>query len=601
MAENENLNTEVWEPVEVVHGLDVGKSLLGATLGATASDDQEPDEEYATIPVKELVEVKLGRQGENDTQTVVIDCSAWLTQLPGCQLLIAATRPGEREIYLPEVSVSSGVVTWPILEQDTACAGVGRAEVRAMKDGKVKKSALFRTRIEPALEGDGSPAAPTPPNWVKLIIGSVEASQEAAEHAEELVEEATASAIYAVRFDEDQGLTEEQKATGRGNIDAASLAALEAQATATAQALAGKVAVLQGSGNAGKALVVGADGNVTTGEAGVSNEVASALLACFRNVAWLSGDGSTYYDALAAALNQGRVWQRVYTDTDLDSSLKGYPEIVNGEITVTTVNAGHLRRRIVGVADGEKQYVDKTTLDGLGRYPIPIPPDSTSVTISIDQPSGVQIGSILCRIVDGSYVQVRSFGWSNVPQTINFDPIENGYYFFYARSDSSGSTDFSADPSGVRIEFNQPLGVYTDNDVSATLVGYPEISNGNITVTATQVLQTYKRIIGIAEGIKEYVDNTSLAGLGYYPIPIPADATSAKIFVDTPSDIQIGSILCKIVNGSYVSVQSFAWSTVPQTITFEPIDDGYYFFYARNGSGSTDFSVNPSDIRIEFY
>ena len=249
MADNENMNTEAIEPVEVVHDevtlpeaklsaqsadgsgqiedLDfaapVGKSLLGATLGATAADEQEPDEEYETIPVQELVEVKLGRQGENDTQTVVIDCSAWLEKLPGCTLMIAATRPGEREIYLPEVSVSSGVVTWPILEQDTACAGVGRAEVRAMKDGKVKKSALFRTRVEPALEGDGSPDAPTPPNWVKLIIGSVEASQQAAEHAEALVEEATACAINAVRFDENQGLTDEQKAIGRGNIDAAGI------------------------------------------------------------------------------------------------------------------------------------------------------------------------------------------------------------------------------------------------------------------------------------------------------------------------------------------------------------------------------------------
>lgn len=222
MADNENLNTEAIEPVEVVHGLDVSKSLLGATLGATATEeDQEPDEEFETIPVKELVEVKLGRQGENDTQTVVIDCSAWLEKLPGCTLMIAATRPGEREIYLPEVTVDSGVVTWPIMEQDTACAGTGRAEVRAMKDGKIKKSALFRTRVEPALEGDGSPDAPTPPNWVKLIIGSVETSQAAAQHAEDLIEEATACAINAVRFDEAQTLTEEQKATGRGNIDAA--------------------------------------------------------------------------------------------------------------------------------------------------------------------------------------------------------------------------------------------------------------------------------------------------------------------------------------------------------------------------------------------
>lgn len=224
--ESSSATDEAIEPVEVVRDLPVGKSLLGATLQANAAEAQEPDEEFETIPVQELLDVKLGRQGENDTQTVVIDCSAWLAKLPGCTFMIAATRPGEREIYLPEVTVENGVVTWPIMEQDTACAGTGRAEVRAMKDGKVKKSALFRTRIEPALEPGGSPDAPTPPNWVRLIIGSVEASQAAAEHAEELVDEATACAINAVRFDEDQELGDEQKATGRGNIDAASVAAL---------------------------------------------------------------------------------------------------------------------------------------------------------------------------------------------------------------------------------------------------------------------------------------------------------------------------------------------------------------------------------------
>ena len=337
MADNENLNTEVVEPVEpveVVHDLSFGKSLLGATLGATATE-QEPDEEFETIPVAELVEVKLGRQGENNTQTVVIDCSAWLAKLPGCTFMIAATRPGEREIYLPEVSVSSGVVTWPIMEQDTACAGAGRAEVRAMLNGKVKKSALFRTRVEPALEGDGSPDAPTPPNWVRLIIGSVEASQAAAEHAESLIDEATACAINAVRFDESQGLTEAQKATGRGNIDSVGLkqgaanagkvllvgsdgnvtlgdavqidatlqqAGQAADAAAAGAALQGKVAIAQGSRNAGKALVVGQDGNVMLGEAGIPDAVKSALMACFAKVAWSVDQGQTYYNALYAAL-----------------------------------------------------------------------------------------------------------------------------------------------------------------------------------------------------------------------------------------------------------------------------------------------------------
>ena len=186
-----------------------------------AATGREPDEEYDVIDVLDLDEVKLGRQGENDTQTVRIDCSAWLTELPGCQLTVAALRPGEREIYLPEVSVANGIVTWPILLQDTAYAGWGRAEVRGILNGKVKKSKLFKTYIFPSLDGDGTPNPPTPPEWAVQVLNAVADAQEAAATAESLIDEATATAIYAVRYDTAQGLTDAQKIQARSNAAAA--------------------------------------------------------------------------------------------------------------------------------------------------------------------------------------------------------------------------------------------------------------------------------------------------------------------------------------------------------------------------------------------
>lgn len=163
-------------------------TLLGASNGAE-EEEQETDEEYETLPVNALDVVKLGRQGEHLTQQVLIDCTAWLDKLPGCTLLIAAIRPTESAVYLPTVSVADGVITWDIQEQDTAKGGWGRGEVRAMKDGKIKKSAVFRTRVEPSLEGSGSAPA-TPPDWVQEILDSVAAAQAAAEQA-------AASAIQA--------------------------------------------------------------------------------------------------------------------------------------------------------------------------------------------------------------------------------------------------------------------------------------------------------------------------------------------------------------------------------------------------------------------
>ena len=193
VTDTERQGEEQPEPVQPLLRFGLGGTVTPAVVtptpvllnnSAAEATAQETDEEYNTILVNELETVKLGRQGEHLTQQVLIDCTAWLTNpaLSGCTLLIAAIRPGETEIYLPTVTTSDGVITWDIQDQDTAKGGWGRGEVRAMKDGKIKKSAVFRTRIEPSLEGSGS-APITPPDWVQTILDSVAAAQAAAEAA----------------------------------------------------------------------------------------------------------------------------------------------------------------------------------------------------------------------------------------------------------------------------------------------------------------------------------------------------------------------------------------------------------------------------------
>ena len=121
----------------------------------TSEAVREPDEEYEVIDVADLKDriIKIGRCGENETQNVQIDASAFLTALPGATLQIAAVRPQETAVYLPTVTVSDGVITWEIVSTDVAKYGLGFGEVRAVKDGKVKKSAVFRTRVEFGLIG----------------------------------------------------------------------------------------------------------------------------------------------------------------------------------------------------------------------------------------------------------------------------------------------------------------------------------------------------------------------------------------------------------------------------------------------------------------
>ena len=113
----------------------------------------------------------------------------------------------------------------------------------------------------------------------------------------------------------------------------ADAATVGAALAARDEAIAGKVDVQQGSGNAGKALVVGSDGAVTTGDAGIPDAVKVALLQLAQHVAYIDDQGQSYYDALYAAL-YADAYPRivatyapgthvVYTDDSLDT-LKPY-------------------------------------------------------------------------------------------------------------------------------------------------------------------------------------------------------------------------------------------------------------------------------------
>lgn len=112
--------------------------------------------------------------------------------MEGAMFLIAAVRPGETESYLPEITQSGNTLIWKPTAADTAKGGYGRAEVQAVKGALIRKSPVFRTRIEAAIESSGS--APTePPAWVQQILGSVSAAQEAAANAQQAAQEAAAS------------------------------------------------------------------------------------------------------------------------------------------------------------------------------------------------------------------------------------------------------------------------------------------------------------------------------------------------------------------------------------------------------------------------
>ena len=104
----------------------------------------------------------------------------------------------------------------------------------------------------------------------------------------------------------------------------------------------GAVASNYGSENAGKALVVGSDGGVTLGEVGVPETVAAALLSCFAHVAWTDEHGQNYYDALYNALHtDSETWDFVW-DYSMGLPQNNGMSIVEGatDYTVTLTDEG---------------------------------------------------------------------------------------------------------------------------------------------------------------------------------------------------------------------------------------------------------------------
>lgn len=142
---------------------------------------------------------------------------------------------------------------------------------------------------------------------------------------------------HVIWTDHTQNLTDEQKNTARGNI--------------------GAVAVNQGNGNAGKALVVGQNGMVAPGDVGVTNAIKRALLDMFEHVAFIDDSGSALYNALYNAL---------YAEGARLTSIEA--TIAQGYEPVCTTDALELIRRYMTVtarfSNGIEIEVDGYTLSG---------------------------------------------------------------------------------------------------------------------------------------------------------------------------------------------------------------------------------------------
>lgn len=200
------------------------------------------EDKGAIYPVEGLEMVKLGRQGESGTQVVQIDVSGWENDnMEGAAYALAVIRPGESVAYLPEVETADGLITWPITAADTAIHGYGFAEVRAVLGEKVRKSPIFRTRIEGSLEGsENAPVAP--PDWVQQVIDSANVADGARAAAQEAINAANTATQKATAAQSAAAAAESAKQSAAAAADKVSHAESAAVQATTAAAQANEAA-----------------------------------------------------------------------------------------------------------------------------------------------------------------------------------------------------------------------------------------------------------------------------------------------------------------------------------------------------------------------
>lgn len=140
----------------------------------------------AAFGQEEKVLGTLGRIGENETRQIVFDCADILTEYPGAEIICVMQRHCDRTAYLADAVLAGNVLTVTLTDTDVSASGNLRIELRALVDGKIRKSAVYTGKVVSALRGEqdrpGNPMADVL-NRIDMTISRAEESIAEAEAA----------------------------------------------------------------------------------------------------------------------------------------------------------------------------------------------------------------------------------------------------------------------------------------------------------------------------------------------------------------------------------------------------------------------------------
>lgn len=144
----------------------------------------------AAFGQEEKVLGTLGRIGENETRQIVFDCSDILTEYPGAEIVCVMQRHCDRIAYLADAVLAGNVLTVTLTDADVSASGDLRIELRALTDGKIRKSAVYMGQVVSSLRG----AQDRPGNPIADVLNRIDMT---ISRAEESIAEADAAAQSA--------------------------------------------------------------------------------------------------------------------------------------------------------------------------------------------------------------------------------------------------------------------------------------------------------------------------------------------------------------------------------------------------------------------
>lgn len=180
------------------------------------------------------------------------------------------------------------------------------------------------------------------------------------------------------------------------------------------------------------------------GASGLSDDVKTALLACFANVEWVNDDGQDYYDALEEALNGGSPTpptptQEIVLTPNLNISAD------ESRTPAVTIHSSSYRQSFGAISD-EPKIIVYPDLSPSSYSMIRVPSDKTTVTVTC-------VTSARCNLAwfdltdtyqgEPYYHFINQTGWQTAANTFTFDITGKDYIAINFDSSDSNSGNYT--------------------------------------------------------------------------------------------------------------------------------------------------------------